>query len=361
MALATRNAAETLAREQARWLADQGKTLAALEELAEALGLPGPPVRIECYDISNFQGSESVGSMVVFEEGRPRSGRVPAVPDQDGRGAERLREPPGGPPPPVPGEPDRPRRGARRSGAGRCPTSSSSTAARARSSAAKDVLDELGLHDLPLVGPGQGARGAVPARSRRPDRAAGDVAGAVPRPAPPRRGAPVRDHLPPRPAGEADRPLGVRRPARRRAEAQARAAQGVRLGQARPRGAGRADRRRPGHRPRRWPSGSRRPSRPEGRRRSASGGRSVYHPPTMRRAGPILIVLIGVLALIIDFFPNLTAPGQHGPDGEPPDRDEAGARPAGRPAGRVPGAAGRRQDADRRRTWRSSRTSSSAG
>ncbi|MBA2701482.1 MAG: excinuclease ABC subunit UvrC, partial [Chloroflexi bacterium] len=74
MNLATRNAAETLAREQARWLADQGKTLAALEQLAKALGLPAPPLRIECYDISNFQGSESVGSMVVFEDGKPRTG-----------------------------------------------------------------------------------------------------------------------------------------------------------------------------------------------------------------------------------------------------------------------------------------------
>src|SRR3954452_11048960 len=74
MELATRNATETLAREQARWMADQGKTLAALEELAEALGLAGPPLRIKCYDISNFQGSESVGSMVVFEEGKPRTG-----------------------------------------------------------------------------------------------------------------------------------------------------------------------------------------------------------------------------------------------------------------------------------------------
>ena len=33
-----------------------------------------PPLRIECYDISNFQGAESVGSMVVFEDGKPRSG-----------------------------------------------------------------------------------------------------------------------------------------------------------------------------------------------------------------------------------------------------------------------------------------------
>ncbi len=74
MSLAARNAAETLAREQARWLADEGKTLAALEELAGALALTALPMRIECYDISTIQGTNTVGSMVVFEEGRPRSG-----------------------------------------------------------------------------------------------------------------------------------------------------------------------------------------------------------------------------------------------------------------------------------------------
>ena len=74
MSLAARNAAETLAREQAKWLADEGKTLAALEELGAALGLASLPLRIECYDISTIQGTNTVGSMVVFEEGRPRSG-----------------------------------------------------------------------------------------------------------------------------------------------------------------------------------------------------------------------------------------------------------------------------------------------
>jgi excinuclease ABC subunit C len=74
MDLAARNAADTLGREQARWLADEGKTLAALEELGGALGLGAPPLRIECYDISTIQGTNTVGSMVVFEEGRPRSG-----------------------------------------------------------------------------------------------------------------------------------------------------------------------------------------------------------------------------------------------------------------------------------------------
>ena len=92
MDLAARNAAETLAREQARWLADQGRTLAALEELADALGLPAPPMRIECYDISTIQGTSTVGSMVVFEEGRPRSGEYRRFRVRTVEGTERLRQ-----------------------------------------------------------------------------------------------------------------------------------------------------------------------------------------------------------------------------------------------------------------------------
>ena len=42
-----------------------------LEEIQERLSLPAPPLRIECYDISNFQGSETVASQVVFEDGAP--------------------------------------------------------------------------------------------------------------------------------------------------------------------------------------------------------------------------------------------------------------------------------------------------
>jgi len=42
-----------------------------LEEIKERLGLPQVPMRIECYDISNFQGAESVASQVVFEDGVP--------------------------------------------------------------------------------------------------------------------------------------------------------------------------------------------------------------------------------------------------------------------------------------------------
>lgn len=43
----------------------------SLRELAAILDLEAPPRRIECYDVSNFQGSEATGSMVVFTEGRP--------------------------------------------------------------------------------------------------------------------------------------------------------------------------------------------------------------------------------------------------------------------------------------------------
>jgi len=70
--MAQANAREALEQARARWLADTGKTEAALEELQIALDLPEPPRRIECYDISNIQGTNAVGSMVVFVDGKPR-------------------------------------------------------------------------------------------------------------------------------------------------------------------------------------------------------------------------------------------------------------------------------------------------
>ena len=69
--LAVRNAQDALEQERVRWLADKGKTDTALAELQQALGLEGPPRRIECFDISHVQGTNVVASMVVFEDGRP--------------------------------------------------------------------------------------------------------------------------------------------------------------------------------------------------------------------------------------------------------------------------------------------------
>ena len=71
VALATQNAVQALAKERAEWLADEGKRDEALEELATALGLTKRPERIECYDMSNIQGTSAVGSMVVFVNGKP--------------------------------------------------------------------------------------------------------------------------------------------------------------------------------------------------------------------------------------------------------------------------------------------------
>ncbi len=72
VALAAENATETLAALRAQWQADAHKHEQALAELQEALELPTPPVRIECYDISSTQGTEVVGSMVVFVHAVPR-------------------------------------------------------------------------------------------------------------------------------------------------------------------------------------------------------------------------------------------------------------------------------------------------
>ena len=67
-----RNAEESLARHKMSRAGDLTARSAALAELEEALGLAEAPLRIECYDISHTQGENSVGSMVVFEDGLPR-------------------------------------------------------------------------------------------------------------------------------------------------------------------------------------------------------------------------------------------------------------------------------------------------
>jgi excinuclease ABC subunit C len=71
--MVAQNAREVLEQQRIKWLSDSQKTALALEELREALNLPTAPHRIECYDISNISGTSSVGSMVVLEDGRPRS------------------------------------------------------------------------------------------------------------------------------------------------------------------------------------------------------------------------------------------------------------------------------------------------
>ncbi len=71
--MVAQNAREALEMERIRWLSDSQKTALALQEVQAALNLPAPPQRIECYDISNIQGTANVGSMVVFENGKPKN------------------------------------------------------------------------------------------------------------------------------------------------------------------------------------------------------------------------------------------------------------------------------------------------
>ncbi len=71
--LVQKNAAEQLAHYRALQAREQARTYGAMDELQLALGLPERPERMECFDISNTQGTESVGSMVVFEHGMPKN------------------------------------------------------------------------------------------------------------------------------------------------------------------------------------------------------------------------------------------------------------------------------------------------
>ena len=67
--MAAENATETLNALRSQWENDRHHQTESLSDLQQALGLAQPPNRIECYDISNTQGTASVGSMVVFEQG----------------------------------------------------------------------------------------------------------------------------------------------------------------------------------------------------------------------------------------------------------------------------------------------------
>ena len=69
----TRNAEEEFVRHRLKRAADHNTRARALSELQEALALPEAPLRIECYDMSHLQGTDYVGSMVVMEDGLPRT------------------------------------------------------------------------------------------------------------------------------------------------------------------------------------------------------------------------------------------------------------------------------------------------
>ena len=83
-----RNAGEAFVRHRLQRTSDHNSRARALEALQRELALPAAPLRIECFDMSHLQGTDYVGSMVVFEDGLPkkqdyRHFKVATVPGND--------------------------------------------------------------------------------------------------------------------------------------------------------------------------------------------------------------------------------------------------------------------------------------
>lgn len=72
LATANHNAVEAFARHKLKRASDHNARARSLLALQEALSLGEAPLRVECFDISNLQGTEIVGSMVVMEDGLPK-------------------------------------------------------------------------------------------------------------------------------------------------------------------------------------------------------------------------------------------------------------------------------------------------
>jgi excinuclease ABC subunit C len=88
MGTVTENARQDFQRHKLRRASDFGARSRALAELGSVLGLEQAPLRIECYDVSNLGPSDTVGSMVVFEDGLPKRSdyrrfEIKGVPGQD--------------------------------------------------------------------------------------------------------------------------------------------------------------------------------------------------------------------------------------------------------------------------------------
>lgn len=85
--LAKKNAQLVLSTDKERLKREEGRTIGAVKELEKLLGLTGI-VRMEAYDISNTNGFESVGSMVVYEKGRPKRNDYRKFKIKGGQGAD---------------------------------------------------------------------------------------------------------------------------------------------------------------------------------------------------------------------------------------------------------------------------------
>ncbi|MGM1063932.1 excinuclease ABC subunit UvrC [Saccharothrix sp. Mg75] len=157
-----RNAKEAFQQHKLRRAGDLTARSAALQELQEALGLDTAPLRIECTDISHVQGTDVVASLVVFEDGLARKSeyRRFAIREAAAEGdvasiAEVVRRrfqaylketASGGPNPGIDPETGKPRRFAY------APNLLVVDGAGPQAQAASDVLAELGITDVAVVG-----------------------------------------------------------------------------------------------------------------------------------------------------------------------------------------------------------------
>ncbi|CCH33525.1 excinuclease ABC subunit UvrC [Actinosynnema sp. NPDC047251] len=159
-----RNAKEAFQQHKLRRAGDLTARSAALQELQDALGLDTAPLRIECTDISHVQGTDVVASLVVFEDGLARKSEYRRFAIREGaeqgdvgsiaevvrrRFQAYLRENADQPDGPLPGiDPDtgKPRRFAY------APNLLVVDGAGPQAQAASDVLAELGITDVAVVG-----------------------------------------------------------------------------------------------------------------------------------------------------------------------------------------------------------------
>lgn len=166
--LASDNARQALANVRDQWSRDEERLSEALLELQDHLQLPNLPQRIECYDISNIQGTSSVGSMVVFDAGQPKKSDYKRFQIKTVIGANdfasmqevlsrrfKRAEPADPPRLPVDGGPVPPQvEGQRRSDGGWAdlPDLVIIDGGRGQLSAALEVFDELSMTEIPVVG-----------------------------------------------------------------------------------------------------------------------------------------------------------------------------------------------------------------
>ena len=228
----SRNAEQAFQRHKLRRSSDFGARSRALSQLAEELGLEQAPLRIECYDISNLGPTDTVGSMVVFEDGLPKRSDYRKFEIKGVAGTGRFREHGGDASQAI-----RPaaarlrgrrrvvRHGPRRARwrppqapAVRVSAGSDRGRRWPRPARRRDDRAAGGRPRHPRDRAGEAPRGGVrPGRARATEDPA-DVGGPVRPSASARRGAPVRDHLPPAEARQAGAGVAAGRHPRRRAE-----------------------------------------------------------------------------------------------------------------------------------------------